>query len=93
MWLAIWMGGFWHGYSRERFEDVPQIIHLAKEMTETYADLFDLWNKGRVHDPNAAALAAITLRFRDLGEDCGRGHLGTHLANINCFMLMTPEDT
>ena len=41
---------------------------------------------GRVHDPNAAVLAVNALCFHDPGEDSGRGHLGTHPANINCFL-------
>ena len=39
-----------------------------------------------MHNPNAAVLAVNALCIHDPGEDCGRGHLGTHPANITCFV-------
>ena len=45
-----------------------------------------MWNEGRARGPNAAVLVVNALCFHDIGEDSGRGHLGTHLAHIKCFM-------
>ena len=53
-----------------------------------------LWTKGRVHDPNAAVLVVNALCFHDPGEDSGRGHLGTHPANITVSRnMMRPDGT
>ena len=60
---------------------MKEVEHLDKE-------LFPYWTKGRVHDSNAAVLAVNALGFHDPGAEgsAGQGHLGTHPANITCFM-------
>jgi hypothetical protein len=65
-------------------------------MKEADSQLFALWKKSRVQYPNVAALAVDALCCHDLGEDFGRGHLGTHLAIITWCMqkkMMTADGT
>ena len=59
-----------------------------KEVNHLDNQLCAVWMKGQVHDSNAAVLAVNALGFHDPGAEgsAGQGHLGTHPANITCFM-------
>jgi len=59
-WLAIWMGGFWQGYSRECNAEIPQSSPPGK-INEICRFKISLWKKGCAHGSHVAVLAVNAL--------------------------------